>query len=283
MKLPDYLLRIGNESESNSVWIKSLTFTIRKIEKEWKLKLGTPYLENVSCSFVATCLVDNKYKAILKIGLPHEESIHEIDGLLLLNGNPTVKILRFDRSTNSMLLERCDPGTHLNLHPESYQDKILCKLLPHIWNTPTLGGQFRPLSNMVTLWNSETLKNLDKVPNSELAVIGCRLKEELVSISEEQVLIATDLHAGNILKANRKDWLAIDIKPYIGDRAYDLTQHILNCLVRFKKDPIALVSRLSRMADVDKIRLLKWMQARLLTENKGLNQELGKRLIDLNW
>jgi streptomycin 6-kinase len=283
MKLPDYLVRIGNESESNRLWVESLPQTIGNIKKEWKLKLGEPFLENVSCAYVSTCMVEDKFSAILKIGLPHEESIHEIDGLVLLNGNPTVKMLRFDRATNSMLLERCDPGTHLNLLPEPSQDKVLCSILPPIWNTQYQAGQFRPLSNMVALWNSETRRDLNEFPNPELAIKGCKLKEELVSNSVEHVLLATDLHAGNVLRAQRKDWLAIDIKPYIGDRTYDLTQHMLNCMERFKKDPIVLTSRISQLASINKYRLLKWMQARLLTENKGIHQEFGKRLIDLNY
>jgi len=38
------------------------------------------------------------------------------------------------------------------------------------------------------------------------------------------VLLATDLHAGNVLRSERKPWLVIDPKLFIGDPAYDATQ-----------------------------------------------------------
>jgi streptomycin 6-kinase len=34
------------------------------------------------------------------------------------------------------------------------------------------------------------------------------------------VVISTDLHAGNVLGAEREPWLAIDPKPFVGDPAY---------------------------------------------------------------
>ena len=85
-----------------------------------------------------------------------------------------------------------------------------------------------------------------------------------------------------MLKAQRKEWLAIDIKPYIGDRTYDVTQHLLNSLDRVEKDPIGLLTKISKTAEVDKYRLLKWTQARLLSENNGLYQALGKKIGELN-
>jgi len=42
------------------------------------------------------------------------------------------------------------------------------------------------------------------------------------------VLLATDLHAGNVLRAQREPWLVIDPKPFLGDPAYDATQHLFN-------------------------------------------------------
>jgi len=39
------------------------------------------------------------------------------------------------------------------------------------------------------------------------------------------MLLATDLHAGNVLPAAREPWLVIDPKPFTGDPAYDATQH----------------------------------------------------------
>lgn len=279
MIIPEYLMRFRDESEKNKKWVDSLPEIMDRIRKNWNLEIGNPFLENVTCSYVAPCKVNNKIIGVLKIGFPHEEATHEIEGLMLLNGNPTVNVLKVDKETNSMLLEKCEPGIHLSSQPEPYQDEIICNTLMSIWKAKHNHKIFRPLSIMVAQWNKETRANLNNFPNPELALKGCKMKENLVNNSSDQFLLATDLHAGNVLKAERREWLAIDIKPYVGDRAYDLTQHILNCMERFDSDPFDLINRLSNLAIVNKDRLLKWTQARLLSENNGMNQELGKSIL----
>lgn len=58
-------------------------------------------------------------------------------------------------------------------------------------------------------------------------------------------LLATDLHAGNVLPSQREPWLVIDPKPFIGDPPYDLVQHLHNCEARFRADPRGMVKRLA--------------------------------------
>ena len=43
----------------------------------------------------------------------------------------------------------------------------------------------------------------------------------LRSTQEELVLCHQDLHGGNVLRAEREPWLAIDAKPIVAERAYD--------------------------------------------------------------
>jgi streptomycin 6-kinase len=57
------------------------------------------------------------------------------------------------------------------------------------------------------------------------------------------MLLATDLHAGNVLRAEREPWLVIDPKPFVGDPAYDATQHLFNCGARLRADPEGTISR----------------------------------------
>lgn len=278
MFLPDYLLKLGDKSEANRVWLASLPAVLKRATEGWGLEVGDLYFENVSCSYVAKCLVEGKREAVLKIGLPHEEALHEIDGLIALNGNPTVEVLNFNRKTNAMLLERCVPGYPLKSLAEEKQDEVICQLLKKIWQADYSGQTFRPLSRMVTQWNEETSLRIDKYPDPVLAQEGCLLKEELIASTERHALLATDLHAGNVLKAQRKDWLAIDIKPYVGDPAYDLTQHLLNCKERLEANPNEAIGRLAELAMISPVRLSNWLFARLASENDGENQHLALRL-----
>ncbi|MDG2304629.1 MAG: aminoglycoside phosphotransferase family protein [Candidatus Binatia bacterium] len=77
------------------------------------------------------------------------------------------------------------------------------------------------------------------------------------------VLLATDLHAGNVLSAEREPWLVIDPKPFVGAPAYDATQHLLNCKGRLRTDPLGTISRFAALLDVDEQRVPRWTFARL--------------------
>ena len=278
MEIPQYLKELAIQSELNRQWVAALPRTIESLSTIWKLKLKAPLTENATCSYVVSCITADQNKAVLKIGLPHDEALHEADSLILLNGKPTVHLLKHERSKNALLLEHCIPGTSLNISPEPEQDVIICQTLQAIWKANIHDQPFRSLSTMVDSWNQETKRDINAFPDARLALEGCELKNKLINSTQESVLLATDLHAGNILKAKRLPWLAIDLKPYVGDPAYDLTQHIMNCMDRFYNDPHALITRLSNLAMIDPQRLQQWMKARLLTEHKGKHQELARKL-----
>jgi streptomycin 6-kinase len=69
--------------------------------------------------------------------------------------------------------------------------------------------------------SKETIAALERWPDAGLVQEGLRLFEDLPQNSDTAVLLATDLHAGNTLKARREPWLVIDPKPHVGDPAYD--------------------------------------------------------------
>jgi streptomycin 6-kinase len=83
------------------------------------------------------------------------------------------------------------------------------------------------------------------------------------------VLLATDLHAGNVLRAQRDEWLVIDPKPFIGDRAYDATQHLLNCSERLAAKPRDTVKRFASLLDLSEERVRLWLFARAAAEPRA--------------
>lgn len=90
--------------------------------------------------------------------------------------------------------------------------------------------------------------------------------EELPRSSSDDVLLATDLHAGNVLRAQREPWLVIDPKPFVGDRVYDATQHLFNCTGRIHTAPDAAIRRFADLLEVDHERVRLWMFARAAAE-----------------
>ena len=75
-------------------------------------------------------------------------------------------------------------------------------------------------------------------------------------------MLCTDLHAGNVLAAEREPWLMIDPKPFVGDPHYDVLQHLLNCPARLQADPRRLAERMADLAELDADRVVLWLFAR---------------------
>src|SRR5262245_28219899 len=152
----------------------------------------------MTCSWVAPAMRDDGTPAVLKIGMPHMEAEHEIQALQLCDGDPTVRLLEADTNLNAMLLERCEPGTALRERPEMEQDAVIAGLLRRFWREPAAPHPFRPLSVMTAAWADETLAARSRWLDAGLVREGLRLFKELSRPSVGNVLLATDLHAGNV-------------------------------------------------------------------------------------
>ncbi|HUF70799.1 MAG TPA: aminoglycoside phosphotransferase family protein [Longimicrobiales bacterium] len=119
---------------------------------------------------------------------------------------------------------------------------------------------------MIVHWCEETRADAARWRDVALVEDGLRVFEELSAGGDDGVLLATDLHAGNVLTAQREPWLVIDPKPFIGDPAYDATQHLLNCKPRVHADPRGTVARFAELLDVDSERVRLWLFARVAAE-----------------
>jgi streptomycin 6-kinase len=246
--------------------------------------VGPPFEgDDVTCAWVAPAARGDGTSAVLKLGMPHMESEHEIDALRFWNGDPTVRLLEADDDLGAMLLERCDPGTALRARPESEQDLVIARLLRRLWRPPAASHAFRPLSAMTAHWSNETLTQAEAWPDTGLVSEGLRLLKELPRNAPADVLLATDLHAGNVLRAQRDQWLVIDPKPFVGDPAYDATQHLLNCAARLCSDPQGTIRRFADLLGLDYERVRLWTFARVAAEsrdewNDGWSMELARTI-----
>ena len=262
--------RVGvncSRSPESAGWLWNLPAAVHELERRWNLRIGEPFAgPEVSCAWVAPITRANGSPAVLKLGMPHMEGRDEIAGLRFWNGDPTVRLLDSDDSLNAMLLERCEPGTPLRALPEAEQDVILARLLRRLWRTPPPGHGFRPLSEMLDYWAAESRAASNQWPDSALVEEGLHLFHALPRSAESEVLLATDLHAGNVLSAQRSPFLVIDPKPFVGDPAYDATQHLFNCPERMRADPIGTVRRFSDLLEVDSERVRLYAFARAAAE-----------------
>jgi streptomycin 6-kinase len=126
---------------------------------------------------------------------------------------------------------------------------------------------------MLEHWSVETLAHADQWSDAGLVREGLRLFSELSRSAPTDVLLATDLHAGNVLRAQREAWLVIDPNPFVGDPAYDATQHLLNCDARLRTDPDGMIRRFSDLLEVDPERVRLWTFARAAAESRDAWQD----------
>jgi streptomycin 6-kinase len=177
-----------------------------------------------------------------------------------------VRLFMADDDLGAMLLERCEPGTVLRKLPECEQDVVISGLLRRLWRAPSAQHPFRPLSALTEYWSDETLAQIEQSPDEGLVREGLRLFQELSRTEPTELVLATDLHAGNILRAERQPWLVIDPKPFVGDPAYDATQHLFNCSVRLRSDPDGMIRGFADLLGVDHERVRLWTFARAAAE-----------------
>lgn len=269
MHIPVRLRETCSRNPEWSAWLERLPEILLEVKERWSLTVEEPFdCDEVTCSWVAPVRRRDGSPAVLKLGMPHMEGEHEIHALRFWNGDPAVLLYKADEELNAMLMERCEPGTMLRTLPGPEQDAVMASVLRRLWRLPPSPHPFRPLAEMTAHWSQETLAEADRWPDPGLVREGLRLFEELARPAPHDVLLATDLHAGNVLRAERQPWLVIDPKPFIGDPAYDATQHLLNDEARLCQDPHGFIRRFADLLEMDETRIRLWLFARLAAESR---------------
>jgi streptomycin 6-kinase len=267
LRIPSRLAANCRKTPERAAWLDRLPEVLRSLEHLWALTPDAPLdAEEPSCSYVAAVRAANGRPAVLKIAMPHMEGEHEIHGLRFWDGDPTVRLLEADDELGAMVLERCTPGTTLRALAEYDQDVVISGLLRRLWRPPLTPHPFRSLSTLTEYWTNETLGQIEQWPDMGLVREGLQLFEDLPCNATRKVVLATDLHAGNVVRAEREPWLVIDPKPFVGDPAYDATQHLLNCRTRLRLDPDRTIRSFADLAGIEHERVRLWTFARAAAE-----------------
>lgn len=276
---------MSDNIEARRSWAAALPQLVDDLSRRWSLDVGRPFQSGVA-SWVAPAGNTRGDRLVLKVAWPHEEAMHEAEGLLAWQGEGTVRLhdTLVVRGTRALLLEACEPGTMLSDRlPAPQQDVVVAGLLRRLWAVPTVHHPFRPLRQMCDLWADEfddkyaCAHALHVDPG--LARAGMELFRELPRTAET-ALLCTDLHAQNVLAATREPWLVIDPKPYVGDPAYDALQHMLNFPDRLLADAEGFCRRMAGLLELDPNRLRQWLFARCVQESVD-RPELGRVARDL--
>lgn len=187
--------------------------TAEAIAVEWGVELGSPFALS-RYSYVAPVADD----AVLKVSWAEdEESLDESDALALWGGNGAVRLVRADKSRRALIEERAVPGDDISELPEDEATAIAVDIGTKLWRPA--GAPFRWVGDYVPRW-------LDDEPG-ELTPLARELYSSLDPSREW--LVHGDFHHHNILRHGER-FVAIDPKPYLADREYDVYTWLHNPL-----------------------------------------------------
>jgi streptomycin 6-kinase len=226
---------------------------------------------------VAPARLADGTEAVLKVQLPGDfEAEHEAEALRFWDGKGAVRLLEHDPERRALLIERCRPGTPLGDQYDDADVEVAATLMGRLWRTAPPEVAWRRIDREAERW-------LGELPQR----YGGRLLEEaidaipkLVATQAELVLCHQDLHGGNILRAEREPWLAIDAKPILAEPAYDTV-----ALIRDARPSLDQLRRrldlLSGLLGLDRERMRLWGLVKSLAwddaEQAALFSKVGSR------
>jgi streptomycin 6-kinase len=254
-------LEVWRGDPSFDPWLDALPSIVDACVDLWSLTLGPPWTNSVASLTMPA--ERGSEPVVLKIGIPDREGEFEAEALRWFDGNGAVRLLDEDPGCRAMLLERCLPGTPLTTEdPEAALD-VLIGLLPRLW-TPA-GQAFRPLADEVADLAVEMREHWERTGRTvdrRLVDAATEAFEVLVRTQGEQVLVNQDLHADNVLAAQREPWLLIDPKPLVGEREFGVASIVRGQELGHSRE--AVLHRLDRVTaelGLDRERARLWSMA----------------------
>jgi streptomycin 6-kinase len=235
--------------------------------ERWALTLEEPFDASFS-------LVVPAGDVVLKLNPPGEpEPEYEPDALERWNGCGAVRLLARDDERCALLVERCRPGTQLWELPDDEATEIAAGVLEQLW-VPA-DGPFRRLEDETARWAEELPKRCLDRALVDRAVLFLR---DAAPTQRETVLLHQDFHGGNVLLSER-GWLAIDAKPLVGEREFDVAS-----LIRDRRPVTKAVieRRLAYLVErlgLDPERTRGWAMAHALAWNGSLEMIKVARLL----
>jgi streptomycin 6-kinase len=210
----------------------------------WGLELGPPFALS-RFSFVAPAGPD----AVLKVAWEgDDESLHEPEALELWAGDGAVRLLR--REGRALLEERAMPGEDISRLDEDEATAIAVDVATRLWRPAR--APFRPVLDDVPRWLANEPSPLTPLARELLPRLG----------EGAGWVVHGDFHHHNILRHGDR-YVAIDPKPYLADREYDVYSYLVNPLA-YRMDAETTERRIAAFvaAGLDEWRIRAWAVVR---------------------
>jgi streptomycin 6-kinase len=292
---PERLVRTVSawEGDTGRAWLDALPERVADHLERWELQLERVFTPGGQISMIVLVRQADGTQAVLKAGMVTVETAQEHTALAHWDGHGAVRLVRADPDEGVLLLERLHGDVSLRSLPEPKAMLEAAATIRRLWVTPPEAHPFTSVADhtaMLTVSLRERRSRPWAADARPLIDQALALREELVALPVEDVLLHGDYHHGNVLAGSRAPWLAIDPKPLVGDPAYDLAwlaRDRLETLVASPGPGSAArrrIAKLSAALDVDEERVRDWALFRAVDAGVWCfsvgNREYGELLLE---
>jgi streptomycin 6-kinase len=242
---------------------------------KWQLELEQPFETHSSQLAYVT---RGSTRAVLKIPNPGSDE-HRGAAILMHWGGPAARVLEHD--AHALLIERAIPGTTLAELFEAGKDEeathIWCDVVEQLHRGPAPEGS----PDMVL--RGQSLLNPTPHPLL-LADLVAEARREYFDLcatqSDRRFLLHADLHHFNILKDEKRGWIVIDPKGYVGELEWETGSLFRNPIGHWDitSKPAIIERRVQILCDrfgFDPVRVLRWCGAQKILSAAWSAEEPG--------
>ncbi|MYW05622.1 aminoglycoside phosphotransferase family protein [Streptomyces sp. SID3343] len=258
---------LGREGDRARTWLAELPALVEDLLARWACVPDGEALHG-GVGLVVPVRRRTGDPAVLKVSFPHPGNVHEPDALAAWRGYGAVVLYERDDDHFAMLLERAR-STTLAQVDDGDEVAAVAGGLNRRLAVPAPPGLPR-LRERAAAWESRLRADARESAHTlapHVVAAALATAREL-GFDQPELMVHGDLHAGNVLRAEREPWLAVDPKGLVGDPAYDAGTFLKSRVPTFRD-----VGDLSRAAHraldifveaagLDRERARQWAQLR---------------------
>lgn len=293
IRAPEALSRVTveREGEAGTAWLAELPFFIDGLLERWGC---VPHGEVMHGGVGIVVPVRRRAageSAVLKVSFPHPGNVHEPDAFAAWGGRGAVLLHERDDERFAMLLERVRSSTLAEVVNNDEVMSVAGRISRRL--AVSAPPELPRLRERAGAWERELRADAAELTHTLPPHVVDAAVATVRELGRHQpdLMLHGDLHARNILRADREPWLAVDPKGYAGDPAHDGgTLLKTRALTLMDADDPARAARraldiFAESAEVDRERARRWaqlhaVQAAFRARRHGFRVARGGPLLD---